>query len=137
MDETRTTLQQEINNASRKAYKTKKTPVTPNLVWWSQHLETKKNELKAFGRRIQRSPNEDKSKWIIQINFKWHLSKKNSLFQKETATKSTAHFPIQHSENHLKWHSGKHHLQLTSSQFPICHKQATQKKQTSKFSTNR
>ncbi|CAL1263676.1 unnamed protein product [Larinioides sclopetarius] len=64
LDKTTITLQKEINKASSKAYKTKKIPVTPNIVWWSQNLQSKKNELKALSRRIQRSTNLEKSKWI-------------------------------------------------------------------------
>ncbi|GBO01826.1 hypothetical protein AVEN_255444-1 [Araneus ventricosus] len=63
-------LQKAIFAACRKAYKIKKFKLKINNNWWNQNLQIKKKELQALKRRTNKSEDDNKLKYHLQLSKK-------------------------------------------------------------------
>ncbi|GBM28768.1 hypothetical protein AVEN_177983-1 [Araneus ventricosus] len=87
-------LQKAIFAACRKAYKIKKFKLKINNNWWNQSLQIKKKELQALKRRTNKSEDDNKLKYQLQLSKKQaelkteaKKAKRNSF--RNTCTKTT------------------------------------------------
>ncbi|GBM44776.1 hypothetical protein AVEN_164931-1 [Araneus ventricosus] len=59
-------LQLEILDSCLHSYNIRKIPTAPNISWWNQSLEIKKNELNTLRRRVEKSPDQRLPKSLLQ-----------------------------------------------------------------------
>ncbi|GBM88158.1 RNA-directed DNA polymerase from mobile element jockey [Araneus ventricosus] len=87
-------FQKSIFAACRKAYKIKKFKLKINNNWWNQNLQIKKKELQALKRRTNKSEDDNKLKYQLQLSkkqaeLKREAEKANRNSFRNTCTKTT------------------------------------------------
>ncbi|GBN18942.1 hypothetical protein AVEN_169395-1 [Araneus ventricosus] len=82
-------LQKAIFAACRKAYKIKKFKLKINNNWWNQSLQIKKKELQALKRRTNKSEDDNKLKYQLQLSKKQAELKREAKKAKRNSFRNT------------------------------------------------